>query len=940
MFRCSSAACIGSTSMMPNIFQSTSFYFTHYIAKYGHNCTVDVAPHINVTHMAGRVPVIAIAIACTESSKIFLINSKNIIRKDIVSYLQLQGPCSIDLHDIARFSNATDLKVLNMIRGSKLIINTNSTQYKHDENSMRYLGTVAFESGIKSGIPNMFLDTRWPLMAEATFVDYGITTFPTRLKHSMPHLQDLNLGFNKLQEPPDFPWDNEPLKLPRNLTRKLVFNQQYEQRTIVKPNLYRRFLLLEFNNIQNLSLHQFKGVLQKLSLKGNGLHSLGVDCFVNLVGTNILDLSRNQLTQLPRGVFLALNDLLELHLEWNNITTIAKDTFQNCKKLKLLYLNNNRISVIPKQMLGNHEELVEIHLDNNALVQVFPGALPNNSNKLKKLFLQNNQLTSLPDTVFCGQSLLKVFMANNRITFKGIVDTLDSIPMVTVNYCLGESSSSLIYELRKTSTYVDLTNNNITTIDISRLSKEQRLKLKMALIVFEIDLKNNALRCDCRMLYIKQLLTNITGSYPNTKNRFNSWLCSTPSELKGKRLLAVSDRSLLCTYTEPDCPAGFSCFVRGIDDSFVIHGRNKRLKELPLTMPSGKQLEIYLDNNEIDELDMRSYLSNVTVLDLSSNKIKHINDSFIAQLTRLKKFRLDSNELQRLPRSIQNLTSRKYFVSLSIYHNYLLCDCHAKWLKPWIKNMSNKLKYIKDIKCASGKVQGKPIYKVPLEDFTCEQTDREPKGKDNWKREEYVIGLIILAVILVIIIIVFTLVYYFRGEMKVLMYTHFNWHPFDQVEDQDSTKNYDVFISYSNQDTSWVNEQLKNKLESHDPPYRVCIHERDFEVGATIFDNILNSVDQSKRMIIVLSNSFIQSEWCRFEFRAAHQKVLEDKTNYLILVLFDDVNSNSLDDEIKLYLRTNTYLSVSNKWFWQKLLYALPKPRTQGTETIVGIEMN
>jgi len=45
---------------------------------------------------------------------------------------------------------------------------------------------------------------------------------------------------------------------------------------------------------------------------------------------------------------------------------------------------------------------------------------------------------------------------------------------------------------------------------------------------------------------------------------------------------------------------------------------------------------------------------------------------------------------------------------------------------------------------------------------------------------------------------------------------------------------------------------------------------------------------------------------------------------YLIVILFDDVDTTELDEEFKLYLRTNTYLSVSDKRFWQKLYYALP----------------
>lgn len=86
-------------------------------------------------------------------------------------------------------------------------------------------------------------------------------------------------------------------------------------------------------------------------------------------------------------------------------------------------------------------------------------------------------------------------------------------------------------------------------------------------------------------------------------------------------------------------------------------------------------------------------------------------------------------------------------------------------------------------------------------------------------------------------------------------------------------------------------------------------------------------------MIMVLSNNFLQSEWCMLEFRAAHRKVLRDRTNYLIIVLLDDVDIKNLDDELNLYLRTNTYLKIDNKWFWERLRYALPQKRQSASQT-------
>ena len=69
--------------------------------------------------------------------------------------------------------------------------------------------------------------------------------------------------------------------------------------------------------------------------------------------------------------------------------------------------------------------------------------------------------------------------------------------------------------------------------------------------------------------------------------------------------------------------------------------------------------------------------------------------------------------------------------------------------------------------------------------------------------------------------------------------------------------------------------------------YRCCIHTRDwkvvkitdpsffiifyhFQVGEMIPDQIIQSVESSRRTLIVLSKAYVDSMWTKLEFRAAH----------------------------------------------------------------------
>ena len=59
--------------------------------------------------------------------------------------------------------------------------------------------------------------------------------------------------------------------------------------------------------------------------------------------------------------------------------------------------------------------------------------------------------------------------------------------------------------------------------------------------------------------------------------------------------------------------------------------------------------------------------------------------------------------------------------------------------------------------------------------------------------------------------------------------------------------------------------------------YKVCVHSRDWNVGEDIPSQIFRSVEDSRKTIIVLSKSYVESKWSDLEFKAAHKKALIDK---------------------------------------------------------------
>lgn len=83
-------------------------------------------------------------------------------------------------------------------------------------------------------------------------------------------------------------------------------------------------------------------------------------------------------------------------------------------------------------------------------------------------------------------------------------------------------------------------------------------------------------------------------------------------------------------------------------------------------------------------------------------------------------------------------------------------------------------------------------------------------------------------------------------------------------------------------------------LESGDPKYRICLHYRDWIPGEYIQNQILQSVEASRRTIVVLSSNFIESVWGQLEFKAAHSQALQDRTNRIIIIVYGEVGENCL----------------------------------------------
>jgi len=191
--------------------------------------------------------------------------------------------------------------------------------------------------------------------------------------------------------------------------------------------------------------------------------------------------------------------------------------------------------------------------------------------------------------------------------------------------------------------------------------------------------------------------------------------------------------------------------------------------------------------------------------------------------------------------------------------------------------------------------------------------------------------MLILSGVTILMFMVFLLLHIFYGDIIIIWVFSQSWGKVFFSEDLvDKDKPYDAFLSYSHKDSEYVETELLPGLESPDNPdtqqYRCLIHNRDWVVGETIPDQILDSVAASRRTIVILSQDFLQSTWSKLEFQAAHSRAIKENTQRVILILHGSLPpTNLLDQNLQNYIKANTAIRSDDPWFWQKLRFALPK---------------
>ena len=162
---------------------------------------------------------------------------------------------------------------------------------------------------------------------------------------------------------------------------------------------------------------------------------------------------------------------------------------------------------------------------------------------------------------------------------------------------------------------------------------------------------------------------------------------------------------------------------------------------------------------------------------------------------------------------------------------------------------------------------------------------------------------------------------------------------YQELEESEKEYEYDAFVSFNGDDQDWVWNELHENLgrtedlveTDNQPRYRLCIHERDFVPGDLIEENILRSIESSRKTIVVLSRNFLQSVWCEFELQIARKLCVDRGRDLIIAVMLEPLPTNvKISQCVERLVRKNTYIEWptdphERNQFWVQMRSALSK---------------
>ncbi|KAM5230043.1 toll-like receptor 2 isoform 4-T12 [Hipposideros larvatus] len=705
--------------------------------------------------------------------------------------------------------------------------------------------------------------------------------------------------------------------------------------------------------------------LRALSLKSNNINTIEENSFSSLGSLEHLDLSHNHLPNLSSSWFRPLSSLKFLNLLENPYKTLGKTSlFSHLTNLRILKVGNTRtFTEIQEKDFAGLTFLEELEIVASNLQRYEPKSLKSIQN-ISHLILHLKQPVFLLDIVVDLLSSLEYFELRDthlntfrfpEVSIKETNTLIKKLKFRNVEIT-DKSFNEVVKLLSSVSGVLDVEFDDCTLDGVGDFDPSVWDRIRNAVKIGTLTI---------RRLHIPHFYSfyDLSSVYSLTENIKRITIesskvflvpCSLSRHLKSLEYLDLSDNLLIgnllrnsaCEHAWPSLQTLIlrQNHLTSLDETGEILLTLKNLTNLDISKNNfhpipetcrwpEKMKYLNLSSTRIHSLTS-CIPQTLEILDVSNNNL----NSFSLLMPQLKELYISRNKLNTLPDasflpmllvmrisrntintfSKEQLDSFQNLKTLEAGDNNFICSCEflsftqkqhglAQLLTDWPEN------YL----CASpSHVWGQRVQDTHLSIFECHQAA--------------LVSALCCAIFL-LILVTGVLCHRFHG----LWYMKMMWAWLQAKRKPRKAPHrdicYDAFVSYSEQDSHWVENLMVQELEHFNPPFKLCLHKRDFIPGKWIIDNIIDSIEKSHKTIFVLSENFVKSEWCKYELDFSHFRLFDESNDAAILILLEPIEKKAIPQrfcKLRKIMNTKTYLEwptdeMQQEAFWLSLRAAM-----------------
>ncbi|CAL1275811.1 unnamed protein product [Larinioides sclopetarius] len=748
--------------------------------------------------------------------------------------------------------------------------------------------------------------------------------------------------------------------LPNTTTRLQIYRVfNLSTNTSLAPNMD-QLLILEItsSNLYKITSIMFEGLknLQKISLRKNFITELLHDIFQHNPLLETVDLSHNFLLSVER-ITISLRNLRclkNLILSSNKaIRYITNEDFKPMDNttLESLDLSDCDIESIEEYAFQWFNCLSSLNVSRNLLGDI---ALRNLSNTLSQECLKDFRASELRNEMYFSRYFL-LWLTNSRVEYLDLsrnrfsyfpFEGYHQLKMLNV-----EDSGIILDPFQKFSGMsklevllmkhhfiqsIDRQFKSATKLKILDLSEFLEVNILSGVNIADYAFRNQK---ELEFLYLNSvplrdgILRNMFSGLSNLKEIYLSrCYISLIDEYSFETLEKLIFLDL--SYNLLSDLSNNTLF--GLKNVKNINLNNNRLLFLNNIFPfefTPKLEVLSLEYNKIFSFPS-GILLNLNFLDIiraSDNFIQPWTEQFLPLSGNLSLFLLPNNKISFFTKQMfQDLNNIKF---IDFSGNPLNCShCSTKDLQIWLE--STNISFVKLITEGNNFLCHEP---QELKGVTVSNADLDfldnyclPKILDETKIIYYT------TIPLLVITIILGLVWYrWHWNIKYIVFLARSRTKTYRDAVNAHRYEFDAFVSYCDKDLLWVRNELLQSLETEKDKITCCLPDRDFIAGCSVLNNIAEAIEQSRTTLLILSNEYLSSDWCKFEAEIAQYKLFEDTRNGLILILLEPLHKEKITKNLQYVIQTRTCIqwtknTTGQKLFWKRLRLAILNPAEKG----------